>query len=133
MKKIVQKIKVKNALGLHARPAAMIAKLLQGSKSQVSISYRQETVNARSIMSILMLAIKKNSQIILTVEGEDAEETVEKLTAAFENQFGEMQLQFRNANRACLCSGCHGSCRNITSALSHTRGDAVILSLNLQR
>jgi phosphocarrier protein len=90
VEKIVHKIKVRNALGLHARPAAMIAKLLQGSKSQVSISYRQETVNARSIMSILMLGIKKNSQIILTVEGEDAEETLQNLTDAFENQFGEM-------------------------------------------
>jgi len=90
VEKIVHKIKVKNALGLHARPAAMIAKLLQGSKSQVSISYKQETVNARSIMSILMLAIKKNSQIVLTVEGEDAQETLDKLTEAFENQFGEM-------------------------------------------
>lgn len=90
MEKIIHKIKVRNALGLHARPAAMIAKLLQGSKSQVSISYRQETVNARSIMSILMLGIKKNSQIILTVEGEDAEETLQNLTDAFENQFGEM-------------------------------------------
>ena len=67
----------------------MIAKLLQGSKSQVTISYRQETVNARSIMSILMLAIKKNSLVILTVEGEDAEETLKKLVDAFENLFGE--------------------------------------------
>jgi phosphocarrier protein len=41
-------------------------------------------------MSILMLAIKKNSLIILTIEGEDAEETLEKLNTAFENQFGEM-------------------------------------------
>jgi phosphocarrier protein HPr len=90
VKKIVHKVKVKNALGLHARPAAMIAKLLQGSKSQVSISYRQETVNARSIMSILMLAIKKNSQIILTIEGEDADETLEKLNTAFETLFGEL-------------------------------------------
>ena len=89
MKKIVQKIKVKNALGLHARPAAMIAKLLQGSKSQVSISYRQETVNARSIMSILMLAAKKNSQITITVEGEDAEPTIDALTKAFDEEFGE--------------------------------------------
>lgn len=87
----MHKVKVKNALGLHARPAAMIAKLLQGTKSQVSISYKQETVNARSIMSILMLAIKKNSQIILTVEGEDADETLFKLIAAFESQFGETE------------------------------------------
>lgn len=89
MKKVVHKLKVKNSLGIHARPAATIAKLLQGTKSQVTISYKQETVNARSIMSILMLAIKKNSQITLTVEGEDAEETLEKLVAAFDTQFGE--------------------------------------------
>ena len=89
MKKVIHKLKVKNAQGLHARPAAMIAKLLQGSKSQVTISYRQETINARSIMSILMLAIKKNSLITLTVEGDDAEETLNKLVSAFETQFGE--------------------------------------------
>ncbi len=89
MKKVMHKLKVKNSLGLHARPAATIVKLLQGSKSQVTISYRQETVNARSIMSILMLAIKKNSLVTLTVEGEDAEETLKKLVEAFENLFGE--------------------------------------------
>lgn len=89
MKKVVRKVKVKNALGLHARPATMIAKMLQGSKSQVAISYRKETINARSIMSILMLAVKKNTQLIIEAEGEDAEETMEKLVKAFENQFGE--------------------------------------------
>ncbi|MGD0665018.1 MAG: HPr family phosphocarrier protein [Rhabdochlamydiaceae bacterium] len=89
MKKVIHKLKVKNPLGLHARPASMIAKLLQGSKSQVTLAYRQETINARSIMSILMLAIKKNSVITLTVEGEDAEETMKKLITGFETQFGE--------------------------------------------
>jgi phosphocarrier protein len=89
VKKVIHKLKVKNPLGLHARPASMIAKLLQGSKSQVTLAYRQETINARSIMSILMLAIKKNSVITLTVEGEDAEETMKKLITGFETQFGE--------------------------------------------
>ncbi len=89
MKKVIHKVKVKNPLGLHARPAAMISKLLQGSKSQVTLSYRHETVNARSIMSILMLAIKKNSLVTLTIEGDDAEEILVKLVTAFETQFGE--------------------------------------------
>ena len=89
MKKVIHKVKVKNPLGLHARPAAMISKLLQGSKSQVTLSYRHETVNARSIMSILMLAIKKNSLVTLTIEGDDAEELLVKLVTAFETQFGE--------------------------------------------
>jgi phosphocarrier protein len=87
--KVSRRVKIKNALGLHARPATIIAKLLQGSKASVSFTYRKETINARSIMSILMLAASKNSQILITVEGEDAEETMNKLVAAFENQFGE--------------------------------------------
>jgi phosphocarrier protein HPr len=87
--KVSRRVKIKNALGLHARPATIIAKLLQGSKASVSFTYRKETINARSIMSILMLAASKNSQLLITVEGEDAEETMNKLVAAFENQFGE--------------------------------------------
>ncbi|MBY0528893.1 MAG: HPr family phosphocarrier protein [Rhabdochlamydiaceae bacterium] len=87
--KISQKVKIKNALGLHARPATVIAKLLQGSRSTVSFTYRKETVNARSIMSVLMLAATKNSQILIDVEGEDAREVLDKLVSAFENKFGE--------------------------------------------
>ncbi len=87
--KISQKVKIRNPLGLHTRPATMIAKLLQSSRSSVSFTYRKETINARSIMSILMLAASKNSQITIAVEGEDANETMEKLVLAFENKFGE--------------------------------------------
>ena len=90
--KLVCKVKVKNALGLHTRPAAAIVRLLQPHKASVLFTYRDETINARSIMSILMLAIKKNSQITLTVEGEDAEETLVKLVTAFESEFGEIEF-----------------------------------------
>lgn len=87
--KIVRKVKVKNALGLHTRPAASIVKLLQPRKSSVHFVYKNETINARSIMSILMLAAKKNSQIEIIVEGEDAEVTMNHLLMAFEKEFGE--------------------------------------------
>lgn len=87
--KLSRKVKIKNALGLHARPATIIAKLLQGSRSSVSFTYRKETINARSIMSILMLAASKNAQIMITVEGEDAEDVMGRLIEVFENQFGE--------------------------------------------
>ena len=87
--KIVRKVKVANPLGLHTRPAASIVKLLQPCKSAVSFTYKSETINARSIMSILMLAAKKNSTIEITVEGEDAEATMTHLLLAFEQKFGE--------------------------------------------
>jgi phosphocarrier protein HPr len=85
----VKKVRVKNNLGIHTRPATSIVKLLQGTKSDVLFTYRRDTVNAKSILSILMLAIHKNANVTITVDGEDAEETMEKLLNAFENRFGE--------------------------------------------
>ena len=87
--KLTRKVKVKNALGLHTRPAAAIVKLLQPKKSSVLFVSRNETINARSIMSILMLAASKNTSIEIIVEGIDAEITMEQLVAAFEHEFGE--------------------------------------------
>lgn len=87
--KLECKVKVKNTLGLHTRPAAAIVKLLQPKKSSVLFLYKDETINARSIMSILMLAAKKNAQITIIVDGEDAELTMNQLVHAFETEFGE--------------------------------------------
>jgi phosphocarrier protein HPr len=87
--KLVCKVKVKNPLGLHTRPAAAIVKLLQPRKASVFFTYKTETINARSIMSILMLAAKKNTQITITVEGVDAEATMNQLVLAFDQEFGE--------------------------------------------
>ena len=87
--KLVRKVKVKNALGIHTRPAAAIVKLLQPLKSSVFFTYKNETINARSIMSILMLAAKKNTQLTVTIEGEDAALAMERLMAGFEAEFGE--------------------------------------------
>lgn len=87
--RITRKIKVKNSLGLHTRPAASIVKLLQPRKSSVHFVHKNETINARSIMSILMLAAKKNAVIEIIVEGEDAEVTMQHLLAAFDMEFGE--------------------------------------------
>jgi phosphocarrier protein len=85
----MRKVIVKNDLGLHMRPATIIVKLLQNSKSDVTFLCKKEMINAKSILSILMLAAKKNSQITVTVEGEDAIDTMGKLVLAFETGFGE--------------------------------------------
>jgi len=87
--RLTNKVKVKNSLGLHTRPAAVIVRILQSLKSSVYFTYKHETINARSIMSILMLAAKKNAQITITVEGEDAELVMKVLTKAFDEQFGD--------------------------------------------
>ena len=76
-------------MGLHTRPATAIVKLLQTTSSEVYFSLGEETVNAKSILGILMLAAKKNEILQVTIEGVDAEETLSRLKEAFESKFGE--------------------------------------------
>lgn len=88
---LVRKVRVKNELGLHTRPATLIVKLLQDSKSEVLFSYKKETINAKSILSILILAAPKNAHITIQVKGVDALATMERLIESFENGFGERE------------------------------------------
>lgn len=90
--KLISKIKVKNKNGIHTRPATCIVKLLHSCKSDVRFTHRKETVNAKSILSILMLALQPNAWLTITVDGEDAEDTMDKLMRAFETNFGEQPI-----------------------------------------
>lgn len=76
-------------MGLHTRPAMEIVKLLQNCLSQVTFSYRKITINPKSILGILMLEAGKNSIIKVSIEGQDADETLAKLKSAFAEDFGE--------------------------------------------
>lgn len=87
--KLKIKLLVRNRHGLHARPAMEIVKLLQNCKSEVSFTLGKVTINAKSIMGILSLAATRNSDILATIEGEDASETEKKLIGAFSGELGE--------------------------------------------
>lgn len=88
-KKVISKVVVKNKMGLHTRPATTIVKILQNFKCDVQFICKKETVNAKSILNLLILAAQKNSKITIVADGVDAKEASEKLIEAFENEFGE--------------------------------------------
>jgi phosphocarrier protein HPr len=89
--KLVEKVKVRNRLGLHTRPATGVVQLLQGCKCDVTFTHGQETINAKSLLSILMLAATENTVITVTMDGEKAEveATMARLKKGFETRFGE--------------------------------------------
>lgn len=89
--KLIHQIRIKNRMGLHTRPATTIVQLLQTCDSDVHFTYRRETINARSILSILTLAATCDTKLTITVDGNDAQETLQKLVTAFENKFEECQ------------------------------------------
>lgn len=71
MKKI--RYKVTDPLGIHARPAGFLVKLIRGFKSKASIEKDVKEVDAKSIIALMSLGVKQGDNITLTFDGEDEE------------------------------------------------------------
>lgn len=78
-KKVTGVFTIKNDRGLHTRPSTEIVKCASQYKSDIKLRYKKTTVNARSLLGILMLAAEKGSKIRVTAQGADAQEAVDAL------------------------------------------------------
>lgn len=81
------KFKVKNDKGLHSIPSTELVKCATSFKSQVYLTYQKQAVNAKSLLSILMLAAVKGASICIEAKGEDAEEAVHSIIQLADNNF----------------------------------------------
>ncbi len=86
---IQQDIKIINRLGLHARPAAMIAQTAAQFSCDIQLSKDHVQVNAKSIMGVMMLAAEFGSSLRLTADGTDEKEAAEAIKKLFEDKFNE--------------------------------------------
>ncbi len=82
-------LKVKNKLGLHARPAAQLVEATKKFKSEITISKNDVQVNAKSIMGVMMLAAEVGSVLVVSADGEDAQEALQEISRLFERKFDE--------------------------------------------
>lgn len=67
--------------GLHARPAALFVQLAKRFTSTVTVRKGRKIVDGKSIMGLLTLAAKPGSRVSVTVDGSDAADALEQLTA----------------------------------------------------
>lgn len=89
-KKIFErKFTIKNKLGLHARPAALLVQTANRFKSNIEILKDGETVNGKSIMGIMTLAAGVGSEILIRINGEDAEAAMQEIAKLIDGNFGE--------------------------------------------
>jgi len=82
-------IVVSNKLGIHARPARMIVQAAMRFKSEITLEKDGATADAKSIMSVMMLAAAKKARVIVRATGEDENEAVETIAGIFETKFNE--------------------------------------------
>ena len=76
-----------NEKGLHTRPSTELVKCAASFKSQVNLIYQNLTVNAKSLLGILMLAAARGAKIKIEAEGEDAEKAIETIVHLAQNKF----------------------------------------------
>ncbi len=86
-----REIVVTNKLGVHARPAGMIVDLTGKSKSDITLEYEGNKVNAKSILNVMMLAITPGSTVKFIANGEDEEQILDQLEQLFRENFHEDQ------------------------------------------
>jgi phosphocarrier protein len=80
---------IANRRGLHARAAAKLVKLAAGFDAEVTISKRGQTVSARSILGLMMLAAGPGSEVEIAAVGREAAEAIEVLSNIIEARFEE--------------------------------------------
>ena len=82
-------VEIVNERGLHARASAKFVKAASGFDAEVRVTKDDTTVDARSIMGLMMLAAGVGSTIDISAEGPQAQEALDALEALVANRFDE--------------------------------------------
>ena len=80
-----------NALGLHARAAAKLVNLAKTFTCSIELCVDEKSVDAKSIMKVMMLAAGQGTVLTLRTSGDEEENAFEAISALIADRFGEEQ------------------------------------------
>ena len=80
-----------NKLGLHARAAAKLVGCTSAFSSNIEAGRDGNMVDAKSIMSVMMLAAGKGTVLDLRIEGRDEDQALDAITTLIANRFDEAE------------------------------------------
>ena len=78
-------LELRNALGLHARPAAMLARLVAGFDAHVEVN----GVDGTSVLALIGLGLSGGAQITVRASGPQAEHVLDAVAQIVDDRFGE--------------------------------------------
>lgn len=84
-----RRVTIINRLGLHARAAAKLVSCTSAFSSKIHVGHEGNMVDGKSIMSVMMLAAGKGTELDLEINGRDEEEALAAIIALIENRFDE--------------------------------------------
>ena len=89
----VQKVVViRNAQGLHARPAQLLARLALNYESKIEIVCRGQRVDAKSILHMLTLGAVPGTELVIEAQGVDAEAALDAIVRLVESDFASDEI-----------------------------------------
>ncbi len=74
---------IKDKVGIHARPAGLLAKEAKNYKSEITVEKDGKSVNAERLMQLMGMGIKCGDTVTVNVSGEDEEAAVEAMEKFF--------------------------------------------------
>ena len=88
---VERRVTVVNRLGLHARAAARLVRTASEYRSSVRLERadRSASADAKSILSVLMLAAARGTELRVEADGPDEEAALAAVCGLFEGGFGE--------------------------------------------
>lgn len=86
-------VTIRNKLGLHARAAAVFVQVASKYESNIKLKKPNNSgwANGKSILNVMTLDAAKGSQIIISVEGNDAKQCLNRLVKLINDKFGEKE------------------------------------------
>lgn len=82
---VEKNVVVNNEMGLHARPAAALVKLVKNFPGNVELIKDGKVANAKSIFNVMSLGVSKGTEITLRINGDNEEENIQRLVDFIEN------------------------------------------------
>jgi phosphocarrier protein len=90
MREVSRIVVVGSRVGLHARPAKLVAQEAGRQSVVVKIAkIGRDPVEARSLLSLLALGAKQGDEVTLSADGDDAEAAVEAVASLVEKDLDE--------------------------------------------
>ncbi|WP_243792514.1 dihydroxyacetone kinase phosphoryl donor subunit DhaM [Saccharopolyspora gloriosae] len=86
---IIEEIELRNEVGLHARPAALLARSLAGLQADVRVRAGDAEADAASVLGLMGLGARKGDRITLVATGTDAGTAVQRVLDLVDQNFGE--------------------------------------------
>ncbi len=88
---IRKEFEICNKLGLHARAAAKLVQCATRYQSHIEIERRDQRVNCKSIMGVMMLAASQGTRVTVEAVGADEEDAMGSIETLIRERFGEAE------------------------------------------